>query len=78
MHPNPVFRGTPRDRNIAFARARGFGTLAINSAGGPLLSHIPFLINNDASSLDLHLVRSNPICRHMPADAVISVTGPEL
>ncbi|MEO9823683.1 MAG: FMN-binding negative transcriptional regulator [Paracoccaceae bacterium] len=77
MHPNPVFRGTPRDSNIAFARARGFGTLAINAEGGPLLAHIPFLINEDASALDLHLVRSNPICRLTPVDAVLSVTGPD-
>ena len=76
MHPNPAFRTTPRTRNIAFARARGFGTLAINASDGPLLSHVPFLINDDATALDLHLVRSNPICRMTPTQAVISVTGP--
>ena len=27
MHPNPAFRKTGRDRNVAFARDRGFGTL---------------------------------------------------
>ena len=77
MHPNPVFRGTSQERNIAFARARGFGTLAINSDDGPLLSHIPFLIAQDAATIDLHLVRSNPICRQTPSKAVLSVTGPD-
>lgn len=77
MHPNPVFRGTPKDRNIAFAKARGFGVLAVNSDDGPVLAHVPFLISEDASCADLHLVRSNPICKIAPAKAVIAVTGPD-
>lgn len=77
MHPNKAFRGTPQDRNIAFARARGFGSLAVNADDGPLISHIPFLISDDAQSVDLHLVRSNPICRMAPIEAVIAVTGPD-
>ena len=77
MHPNPAFRGTPRDRNIAFARARGFGTLCVNAKNGPLLSHVPFLISDDAATVDLHLVRSNPICRSMSSKAAIAVNGPD-
>jgi transcriptional regulator len=77
MHPNPAFRGASHDRNIAFARSRGFGTLCINHGDGPLLSHVPFLISDDAATVDLHLVRSNPICRSAPSDAVIAVTGPD-
>lgn len=77
MHPNPAFRDTSRDHNIAFARSRGFGSLCINHDDGPLVSHVPFLINDGATSVDLHLVRSNPICRLVPTKAVISVTGPD-
>lgn len=77
MHPNPAFRQAPQSRHLAFARARGFGTLAVNAANGPLLSHIPFLIGDDGASADLHLVRSNPIARLGAVDAVISVTGPD-
>ena len=77
MHPNPVFRGTSHNRNIAFARSRGFGSLCINHDDGPLLSHVPFLISEDASFVDLHLVRSNPMCRLTPVKAVIAVTGPD-
>ncbi len=83
MHPNPAFRQTPTERNLAFARSRGFGTLAVNAAdpatGGPLLSHIPFLISDDGRSVELHLVRSNPIVALLarPQHAVIAVTGPE-
>ena len=60
------------------ARARGFGTLAINSENGPLVSHIPFIIAQDGQSVELHLVRSNPIVallKKAPVQAVIAVTG---
>lgn len=77
MHPNPSFRTESEDRNLRFARDRAFGTLAVNADGGPLLSHIPFVISPDASSIELHLVRSNPIAQlaRKPLEAVIAVTG---
>ncbi|CTQ49264.1 FMN-binding negative transcriptional regulator [Jannaschia donghaensis] len=77
MHPNPTFRTTSHDRNLAFVRARAFGTLAVNAPDGPLLSHVPVLLSDDAATVDLHLVRSNPILRAAPCDAVISVMGPD-
>ena len=75
MHPNPAFRQTPEDRNLAFARERGFGVLAL-AGDEPLLSHVPFLLAVDGSHADLHLVRSNPIARAGGGNAVIAVTGP--
>ncbi|WP_103257550.1 FMN-binding negative transcriptional regulator [Tabrizicola aquatica] len=78
MHPNPAFRQDPRDKNLAFARARGFGLLSVNGADGPLAAHIPFLLNADASFADLHLARSNPIARTgLPAPALLAVSGPD-
>ena len=78
MHPNPAFRQTARDRNLAFARARGFGILTINGPEGPLAAHIPFLLNGDATCADLHLARSNPIARaSLPVPAVIAISGPD-
>lgn len=78
MHPNPVFRGRTDERNIAFASERAFGVLSVNGENGPLVSHVPFLISEDAASVDLHLVRSNPIARmSLPMKAVIAVTGPD-
>jgi transcriptional regulator len=78
MHPNPAFRQSPRDENLAFAQARGFGLLTINGADGPLLAHVPFLLSADGATADLHLARSNPIARTpLPAAAVIAVTGPD-
>ena len=78
MHPNPAFRKPETARNIAFARARGFGTLALSGPEGPLLSHIPFLLDPTGQMAELHLVRSNPIARmDGPQMAVIAVQGPD-
>ncbi|MBA3911164.1 MAG: negative transcriptional regulator [Rhodobacter sp.] len=78
MHPNPVFRQSPRERNLAFARARGFGILTTNGPEGPLAAHIPFQLSDDATFADLHLARSNLIARAgLPAPAVLVVAGPD-
>lgn len=78
MHTNPAFRKVETVRNIAFARKSGFGTLAVNGEAGPLLSHIPFLLNEAGTEVEAHLTRSNPILRlaQTPVPAVISVLGP--
>jgi transcriptional regulator len=77
MHPNPAFRKVADDVTLAFVRARAFGVLAVNAEAGPLLSHVPFLLSEDSSSADLHLVRSNPIARLDGVPAVIAVSGPD-
>lgn len=76
MHPNPLFRNKTDARNLAFARDRGFGVLAID---GPLLAHVPFVISDDGSSVALHLMRSNPVLRACGdgCAAVIAVSGPD-
>ena len=76
MHPNPAFRQTPEDRNLNFARSRGFGVLTFGGEE-PLLSHVPFLLGQDGTFADLHLVRSNPIARVGQGRAVIVVSGPD-
>lgn len=77
MHPNPIFHTETDDRNIAFARERAFGVLAVNGEDGPMMSHVPFLIDEEGAQLDLHLVRSNPIARALktPIRAKIAVSG---
>lgn len=79
MHPNPAFRAESTDHHITFARDRAFGILAVTAEAHPLLSHVPFLLNDDASHADLHLVRSNPIVRALkqPQPARIAVSGPD-
>ncbi len=78
MHPNPAFRQTPAADSLAFARARGFGLLMLNGDAGPLVAHVPFLLDADGSAAELHLSRGNPICRAvLPGPAVIAVSGPD-
>ncbi len=77
MHPNPTFHDQSTQTNIDFARARAFGILAVNGEAGPVMAHVPFLIDEDAAHLHLHLVRSNPIARALktPLQARIAVSG---
>lgn len=79
MHPNPIYRQTPANRNLAFARRRGFGALLLNGAEGPLAAHVPFVLSVDGKSAELHLMRSNPIARATgaPLPALLAVTGPD-
>jgi transcriptional regulator len=78
MHPNSAFRQTPTDRNLDFARARGFGALCVNGVDGPVLAHVPFLLSPDGRFADLHLARSNAvIAAGLPAKAVLAVSGPD-
>lgn len=79
MHPNHVFRGTPEAQALRFARRRAFGTLALSADPAPLLAHVPFLLSEAGAEADLHLVRSNPICRALGdgRTARLSVTGPD-
>ena len=79
MHSNPAFRRVSRDRNLSFAAQRGFGVLAIDG-GGPLVSHIPFILAEDGAAVHAHLVRGNPIAerlREKERTAVLAVSGPD-
>ena len=77
MHPNPVYHDADTAKNIAFARERGFGVLAANGDAGPLMSHVPFLLNDAGDIAYLHLVRSNPIARALaePIKVKLAVVG---
>ena len=79
MHPNPAFHTHTRNSNLAFARQRAFGILSVNGETAPLLSHVPFLLDDDGETLWLHLVRSNPIVRALrePQPARLAVSGPD-
>ena len=50
MHPNPVFHTEEAQTNLAFARARAFGVLAVGTNDtAPLLSHVPFLVDEEGA-----------------------------
>ena len=55
--------------------------LAVSAADGPpLLSHLPFRLNDAGTEADLHLVRSNPIARALRAGSLaarLAVSGPD-
>ena len=78
MHPNPIFRRTPRELALEFARRRGFGVLTVAARDGVLAAHVPFVL--DAQRVLAHLVRVNPLVRHLgdgPASALLIVSGPD-
>lgn len=80
MHPNPAYRKTRDSCNLAFTRERGFGVLVLNGETVPLISHVPFILADDNGSLEMHLVRSNPIAQALgkrPLQAVLAVSGPD-
>ena len=79
MHPNPTFHIATRDENLAFARERGFGMLALSSDGAPHLSHVPFIVSEDGTSAELHLARSSATARATKETrpATLAVTGPD-
>lgn len=78
MHPNQAFRKAEREQNVAFARQEAFGTLTLANEDRLLHSHIPFLLNEKGTEVELHLVRSNPIVRAVnePTTTSICVVGP--
>ncbi len=77
MHPNPIFRRKPDDKNLAFAQSRGFGIVTVVNDSKPLASHIPFIING--TTIAAHMVRSNPILKLLdePHEALLMVSGPD-
>lgn len=79
MHPNPFFRQVSDAATIDFVRARSFGQITAIGPAGLLASHVPVLLSDDAKTLDLHLVRSNPIARALSArlDMLLTITGPD-
>ncbi len=76
MHSNPVFRGPDQGTDLAFAAARGFGTLVASGADGPLIAAAPFVMGADGTA-ELHLMRSNPLARALPARVTMVVQGPD-
>lgn len=77
MHPNTAFHTKTEEQNLAWASERAFGLLAVNGRDGPLMSHVPFLVED--AFVWLHLVRSNPIISQLerPLTARIAVSGPD-
>lgn len=79
MHTYKLFDKMPDEVNLAFARDRGFGTLAVNHDSGPVMSQVPFVMLDDGAVAAMHLARGNPILNLIGegAPAVLNVMGPD-
>jgi len=80
MHPNRAFRDVGDARNLAFARQQGFGILTVSTSADepPLVSHIPFRLNEAGTEAEMHLARPNPIVKALetPRPARLVIQGP--
>ena len=76
MHPYPAFREDSDAKNLRFARDSGFGTLSVNGENGPVIIHIPFLLDETGGFAEFHVARFNPIARIGQGPGVLTVTGP--
>ena len=79
MHPNPAFRRVDAAQSLALVRARSFGILVAQGPEGPLARHIPFMLSDDGSGVEFHLVRNSDRARAMADGAPVRliVDGPE-
>ena len=79
MHPNPAFRQEPEFLHLNMVRLRGFGALIVPDGGLPMVSHVPFVLDEGDRTLELHLMRSNPICGavRFAQPAMMVVNGPD-
>lgn len=79
MHPNPAFRRVNAAQSLAVVRARSFGILVAQGAEGPLASHIPFMLSDDGSVVEFHLVRNSAMARAIADGAPVRliVDSPE-
>lgn len=79
MHPNPAFRRVDAEQSLNLVRARSFGILVAQGAEGPLASHIPFMLSDDGSVVEFHLVRNSAMARAITDGAPVRliVEGPE-
>lgn len=78
MHPNPAFRRVDAAQSLSLVRARSFGILVAQGAEGPLASHIPFMLSDDGSVVEFHLVRNSAMARAIADGAPVRliVTAP--
>jgi transcriptional regulator len=70
-HPNTAFRWDDPADLRAFVRARGFATLMVVGADGPMVAHAPVIVTDDGN-LRFHLAKSNRVARHIDGAAMVA------
>ena len=79
MYVPPAFKSDD-DSALAFAAARGFGTLIAVDGGKPIASHLPFLLHRKADGgawIEMHVARVNPLAEVIgrAPDVLLTVMG---
>lgn len=78
MYAPAAFRWDDRAAALAFARARSFAALITVVDGAPMVSHLPFLVDDDGARLRGHLARANPHAAHLDGlDHLAVFAGPD-
>ena len=65
MYTPPAFRWDDHTAALAFVREWNFGALVTIVDGAPLVSHLPFLVDESRNVLRAHLARANPQAAHI-------------
>ncbi|MEO6382413.1 MAG: FMN-binding negative transcriptional regulator [Nitrobacter sp.] len=81
MYTPPLFK-TDRAASLAFAEARGFGTVCASNSGKPVASALPFVIHHapdGAPRVAFHVARNNPLAKLADGRTLwlIAVMGPD-
>ncbi|MGH8678653.1 MAG: FMN-binding negative transcriptional regulator [Burkholderiales bacterium] len=73
-----LFAETDRARLYEFMRQHSFATLISGTAPDPSVSHIPFLVDAEHSTLRGHVARANPQWRtlHSSSEVLVIFNGP--
>ena len=77
MYVPDHFKVSEEDKIFAFIDANAFGQLISIDGGRPLVSHLPFLLADDRTSLHCHLARQNPQWQQLEDQQVlVTFLGP--
>jgi transcriptional regulator len=73
MYTPPHFAETREDVSLAMLRAAGFGHLVVVTDEGLDATPIPFVVDDELTTVRTHVARPNPVWRLAPCDALLIV-----
>jgi transcriptional regulator len=71
MHPNAAFRWDDAAELRAFVAERGFATLCVATAKGPMVAHAPLVVT-EAGTIRFHLARGNRVVPHLDGAMMVA------
>lgn len=60
---------------LTMVRASGFGHLVVSDGNGFSSTPVPFVVDDELTSVRAHVARQNPVWRSAPCDALLIVAG---